>query len=54
MDDIYYKVRDDSGSTVSRAIYMIGSSKDGHKDLLCMYVFHSEGATYGWAFLIDL
>jgi transposase-like protein len=32
MDAIHYKVRDDSGSIVSKAIYnVIGISNDGHK-----------------------
>ncbi len=55
MDAIHYKVRDDSGSTVSRAIYnVIGISKDGHKDLLGMYVSHSEGANFCLGVLTDL
>jgi transposase-like protein len=47
MDAIHYKVRDDSGATLSRAIYnIIAISKDGYKDLLGMYVAHSEGASF--------
>ena len=55
MDAIHYKVRDDSGSTVSRAIYnVIDISKDGHKNLLGMYVSHSEGANFWLGVLPDL
>lgn len=47
MDAIHYKVHDDSGATVSRAVYnVIGIDKDGHKDLLGMYISHSEGASF--------
>jgi len=55
MDAIHYKVRDDNGSTVSRAIYnVIGIGKDGHKDLLGMYVSHSEGANFWLGVLTQL
>ena len=55
MDAIHYKVRDDSGATASRAIYnIIGISKDGYKDLLRMYVAHSECANFWLNVLTDL
>lgn len=55
MDAIHYKVRDDSGATASRAIYnIIGISKDGYKDLLGMYVAHSEGDNFWLNVLTDL
>lgn len=55
MDAIHYKVRDDSGATASRAIYnIIGISKNGYKDLLGMYVAHSEGANFWLNVLTDL
>lgn len=55
MDAIHYKVRNDKGSAESRAIYnVIGISKSGHKDLLGMYVSHSEGANFWLGVLTDL
>ena len=55
MDAIHYKVRDDSGYTVSRAIYnVIGINKEGHKDLLGMYIAQSEGANLWLNVLTDL
>ncbi len=44
MDAIHYKVKDDNGRAVSRAIYnVLGVNKDGYKELLGMYVARSEG-----------
>ena len=44
LDAIHYKVKDDSGRAVTRAIYnVLGINKDGHKELLGMYVAKSEG-----------
>lgn len=55
MDAIHYKVRDDNGATVSRAIYnIIGINKDGYKDLLGMYIAPSEGANFWLNVLTDL
>lgn len=55
MDAIHYKVRDDKGTTVARAIYnVIGINKEGYKDLLGMYVSHSEGANFWLGVLTDL
>ncbi|MES4921792.1 IS256 family transposase [Hoylesella timonensis] len=55
MDAIHYKVRNDKGSAESRAIYnVIGIDKTGHKDLLGMYVSHSEGANFWLSVLTDL
>lgn len=55
MDAIHYKVHDDNGATASRAIYnIIGISKDGYKDLLGVYVAHSEGANFWLNVLTDL
>lgn len=55
MDAIHYKVRDESGRTVSRAIYnVIGINKEGYKDLLGMYVSQSEGANFWLSVLTDL
>ena len=47
LDAIHYKVKDDSGRAVTRAIYnVLGINKDGHKELLGMYVAKSEGANF--------
>ena len=55
MDAIHYKVRNDKGSAESRAIYnVIGIDKNGRKDLLGMYVSHSEGANFWLGVLTDL
>lgn len=46
---------DEKGCAVSRAIYnVLGINKDGHKDLLGMYIAHSEGANFWLSVLIDL
>lgn len=55
MDAIHYKVMDDSGRAVSRAIYnVLGIDKDGHKDVLGMYISGSEGANFWLSVLTDL
>ena len=44
LDTLHYKVMDEKSRVVSRAIYnVLGIDKDGHKDLLGMYVSKSEG-----------
>lgn len=55
LDAIHYKVKDDSGRAVVRAIYnVLGINKDGHKELLGMYVAKSEGANFWLEVLTDL
>ena len=55
MDAIHYKVMDDSGRAVSRAIYnVLGIDKEGHKDVLGMYISKSEGANFWLSVLTDL
>ena len=55
MDAIHYKVRDEKGATVSRAIYnVLALDKEGRKDLLGMYVSQSEGANFWLSVLTDL
>lgn len=55
LDAIHYKVMDEKGCAVSRAIYnVLGINKDGHKDLLGMYIAHSEGANFWLSVLTDL
>lgn len=55
MDAIHYKVRDENGATVSRAIYnVLALDKEGRKNLLGMYVSQSEGANFWLSVLTDL
>lgn len=55
MDAIHYKARNEKGATEARAIYnVIGIDKEGRKDLLGMYVSHSEGANFWLSVLTDL
>ena len=55
LDAIHYKVKDDSGRAVTRAIYnVLGINKDGHKELLGMYVSKSEGANFWLEVMTDL
>lgn len=55
MDAIHYKVTDERGCAVSRAIYnVLGIDKDGRKDLLGMYISKNEGANFWLSVLTDL
>lgn len=55
MDAIHYKVFDEGGRAVSRAIYnVIGIDKEGCKDVLGMYISKSEGANFWLSVLADL
>lgn len=55
MDTIHYKVFDESGRAVSRAIYnVLGIDKEGNKDVLGMYISKSEGANFWLSVLTDL
>jgi transposase-like protein len=55
LDAIHYKVKDESGRAVTRAIYnVLGINKEGHKELLGMYVARSEGANFWLEVLADL
>ena len=55
MDAIHYKVRNENGSSETRAIYnVLALDKEGRKDLLGMYVSHSEGANFWLNVLTDL
>lgn len=55
MDAIHYKVTDERGCAVSRAIYnVLGIDKEGRKDLLGMYVSKNEGANFWLSVLTDL
>ena len=55
LDAIHYKVKDEGGRAVTRAIYnVLGVNKEGHKDLLGMYVAKSEGSNFWLEVLTDL
>lgn len=55
MDAIHYKVMDERGIAVTRAIYnVLGINKEGKKDLLGMYISKSEGANFWLDVLTDL
>ena len=55
LDAIHYKVKDENGRSVSRAIYnVLGINKEGHKELLGMYVAKNEGANFWLEVLTDL
>ena len=54
LDAIHYKVKDDTGRAVTRAIYnVLGINKEGQKELLGMYVAKSEGANFWLEVLTD-
>ena len=55
LDAIHYKVKDDTGRAVSRAIYnVLAITKEGKKELIGMYLSHSEGANFWLSVLTDL
>ena len=55
LDAIHYKVKDDKGRAVTRAIYnVLGINKSGHKDILGMYIYESEGANFWLDVMTDL
>lgn len=54
MDAIHYKVKEEN-RIVSRAVYnILGITKEGHKELLGMYISASEGASFWLGVLTDL
>lgn len=55
LDAIHYKVKDDKGRAVTRAIYnVLGINKSGRKELLGMYISESEGANFWLDVMTDL
>lgn len=55
LDAIHYKVMDEKGFAVTRAIYnVLGIGKDGKKDLLGMYISKSEASNFWLSVLADL
>lgn len=54
LDAMYYKVKED-GRTQTRCVYnILGINKEGRKEVLGMYVSHSEGANFWLGVLNDL
>ena len=54
MDAMFYKVREDS-HYVTRAVYnILAINRNGHKELIGMYVSQSEGAKFWLSVLTDL
>lgn len=54
LDAMFYKVKDE-GRTQTRCVYnILGINKDGKKDVLGMYVSHSEGANFWLGVINDL
>ncbi|MFP5042670.1 IS256 family transposase [Parasediminibacterium sp. JCM 36343] len=54
LDAMYYKVKED-GRTQTRCMYnILGINKDGHKEVLGMYVSQSEGANFWLGVITDL
>jgi putative transposase len=54
LDAMYYKVKED-GRTQTRCVYnILGINKDGHKDVLGMYISQSEGAGFWLGVINDL
>ena len=55
MPSTIYKVKDETGRAVSRAIYnVLGINREGHKGLLGMYISKSEGANFWLEVLSNL
>lgn len=55
MDTIHYKVMDNKNRPATRAIYhVLGVDRNGHKDLLGMYISKSEDANFWLSVLTDL
>ena len=55
LDAIHYKVKYETERAVSRAIYnVLGINKEGHKELLGMYISKSEGSNFWLEVLSDL
>ena len=54
LDAMFYKVKED-GRTQTRCVYnILGINKEGNKDVLGMYVSHSEGANFWLGVITDL
>lgn len=54
LDAMFYKVKEE-GRTQTRCVYnILGINKEGRKDVLGMYVSHSEGANFWLGVITDL
>lgn len=54
LDAMFYKVKEE-GRTQTRCVYnILGINKDGRKDVLGLYVSHSEGANFWLGVVTDL
>ena len=54
LDAMYYKVKEE-GRTQTRCVYnILGINKDGRKEVLGVYVSHSEGANFWLGVITDL
>ncbi len=54
MDAIHYKVTDERGRAVTRAIYnVLGIDRAGHKEFLGMYISRNEGTNFWLGVLAD-
>lgn len=54
LDAMFYKVKEE-GRTQTRCVYnVLGINKEGRKDVLGMYVSHSEGANFWLSVITDL
>ncbi len=54
LDAMFYKVKED-GRTQTRCVYnILGINKDGRKDVLGMYISHTEGANFWLQVINDL
>ena len=54
LDAMYYKVKEE-GRTQTRCVYnILGINKEGRKDVLGMYISHSEGANFWLGVINDL
>ena len=54
LDAMHYKVKD-GGRTEARAVYnVLAINKEGRKELIGMYISHSEGANFWLSVLTDL
>lgn len=55
LDAIHYKAMGENNRVETRAIYnVLGIDKEGHKDILGMYISHSEGANFWLSVITDL
>ena len=54
MDAMFYKVKDEGRTHVHCVYNILGINKEGRKEVLGMYVSHSEGANFWLGVINDL